>query len=352
MIFASRARIPALVTRQLAVLVGAGVPLARSLQLLVEQEEMPERRARLASVAGLVQTGHALSEALATQPDAFGPLYVSLVRAGEAGGALPELLARLADFQERMERLRARVVTALLYPAAVLIAAALIFIFLLVWVIPEFKSLLLGAFENRPLPLLTQTVLGASDWITQRTIWVVGLLSAGIVAVWLGRTWLASRWSGQQIPRWIPLVGPAAEKIALAQITRTLGTLVESGVPLLSALEITQTMGRDPKLARALAHLREQVQQGQPLGRLLAASRHFPAMVSSLVQVGEETGRLGQMLLRAADLYDQQVETTIARLTGLVEPVLSALLGVIVGGVVLSLFLPLVHLIQELGGGG
>jgi type IV pilus assembly protein PilC len=345
-------RMSALTVRQLATLVGAGLPLERSLNVLAVQHADMRQRQVLQQAAALLHGGHHFSEALAALPRAFDPLFVNLVRAGESGGVLPLLLERLADYQERRERLRSRLLTALIYPAAILGLAALVVLFLLIWIVPQFEGLLGQALQERPIPVATQWILTLSQMLREH---VAGLLMAVFILLIIG--WQLLRQPAFQnrfalwLERW-PLVGTIAQKAALAQFSRTLGTLLTSAVPLVTALEVTQRTVFHQRLSAAVANIQRQVQQGGSLAGLLEAQAVFPPMVVSLVQVGEETGQLGPMLLKAAELYEQQVDVAVSRLTGLIEPVLIVALGLLVAGVVAALFMPLVQVMQELNTGG
>ena len=323
-----------LVTRELATMLGAGLPLERSLEILVNLAEKENLRKLLVRVLDGVRGGSSLADAMAAEGGTFPRFYVSMVRAGESGGALDAVLARLADFLEKAQALTESVRSALIYPAILLVMAGLSVVVLLTVIVPEFKPLFEDAGEA--LPLATQIIVGLGE-VFARYWWLMGL--AVVAAVWLLRRRLANpafryRWDGLILR--LPLFGDLVKKIQVARFSRTLGTLLRNGVTLLSALAIVRETLGNAVIARAIEALTAGLKEGQGLAEPLAAAAVFPNLSIQLVRVGEETGQLEEMLIKVADIYDREVERTIQRLLDLLVPALTIGLGVLIAVIIAS----------------
>ncbi len=346
-----RGQLLAVWTRQLAEMLHAGVPLVRALDVLARQERRPAARQLTESLALEIRGGGTLADGLARRADVFSALYVNMVRAGEAGGALAAVLDRLARFLENGERVRGKVKAAMVYPATIVVVAGGIVAALMVWVVPRFQALFAEQLRGQSLPWLTQWVLGCAQMIGAHWAWGLGLGAPAAFCVW--------RWCGTSAGRarcdaWllrVPLLGELWLKTSIARFARTAGTLLASGVPILQALEIARDTSGNAPIADAISQSVGRVRAGEPLSRTLGDSPLFPAMPVSLIAVGEETGAMPAMLTRVADIYDEEVERAVVGLTALIEPAMIVLMAVIVGGIVIALFLPIVRIIQVMSGG-
>lgn len=335
-------------TRQLATLVNAGMPLMRCLEVLGRQERDPRTVALLADLAATISAGGKFSDGLLRHPRCFESLYVSMVKAGEAGGALGAILERLAQHLEESARLKAKVKAALVYPAIIMLVAAVIVSVLLVFVVPKFELIFSGLLKGQPLPALTRALLGVSAFIRGQ-VWMA--IGAGLLAWLLGRAMRrtpngAHAWDGALLL--VPFLGGLVVKAATARFARTWGSLLASGVPILDALVITRNTTGNVRIGAALDRVHERIRQGEPVARSLDATRVFPAMVAGMIQVGEETGALPAMLERVADAHEDEVDTAVAALTSVIEPVMIVLMALVVGVIVIALFLPIVSVIQHL----
>jgi type IV pilus assembly protein PilC len=336
----------AVFTRQLATLVGAGLPLLRGLRLLEEQEPSAALRQVVRGVARAVEEGNTFSEGLARYPQVFNRLYINLVQAGEAGGMQDVVLARLADFMEKSQRIRAKVTAAMFYPMVVLFIATGILAALMMLVVPGFETVFKDLLGGRPLPPFTQGVLGTSRWMASHGLWLAGgVVGGALLLARCTRTGLGRRLVDRAKLR-LPLLGPLVRKIAVARLARTLGTLLGSGVPILQALTIARETAGNVVVGGAVAAIGASVKEGGTVTEPMAASGVFPSMVVGLVDVGEQTGALPEMLEKVADTFDAQVESTIGALTSLLEPVLIVLLAVIVGSIVIALYLPILGIVS------
>ena len=333
-------------TRQLATLIGAGLPLLRSLTTLQKQEKNPVLKSTMAGLATSVEGGGTFSEALTQYPGIFNKLFVNMVKAGELGGVLEIVLTRLAEFQEKSEKIKGKVVSAMFYPVVVLFIAISILTFLLVFIVPKFQQIFTEMLGGKPLPALTQFVINASDFLKHHYIIVFGIIGALVVAF---NVFKSSKAGQIVIDRFVfnaPVFGSLIQKTSIARFTRTLGTLVSSGVPILQALQITKETSGNEVVASAIEKVHDAVREGENVVTPLEASGIFPPMVISMVQVGEETGKLPDMLIKVADVYEEEVDNAVAGLTSLLEPIMIVFLAVIVGVIVIALFLPLVSIIQ------
>jgi type IV pilus assembly protein PilC len=333
-------------TRQLATLNDAGLPLLRGLSVLGKQEPDPVLKKTINQLAEAVQGGGTFSDGLTSHPRIFNKLYVNMVKAGELGGVLEVVLNRLAEFQEKAQKVKGKVQSAMMYPAIVMVIAIIIMGFLLVFIVPKFEQIFADMLGGKPLPLLTQIVVGASRAIQQNILLIIG----GVVGLAFGLKYAISTPKGaglfDQFMLKAPLFGDLTRKNAISRFTRTLGTLVTSGVPILQALNITKETAGNAVISTAIAKIHDAVKEGESIVRPMEASGVFPAMVISMVDVGEETGQLPEMLLKVADLYDDEVDSAVAGLTSLMEPIMIVFLAVVVGSIVIALFLPLIGIIS------
>jgi len=339
-------------TRQLATLVDAGLPLLRGLRVLEKQERNATLRGIVGELALAIEGGSTFSEGLAQHPKVFNRLYVNMVKAGELGGVLEVVLTRLAEFMEKAQKIKGKVVAAMFYPVAVLIVATAILIVLMVVVIPKFKEVFAGLGEGRPLPQFTVIVLGISQTIKDHFFYTsigVGVFVATFL--FFIRTKFGRRiWDKFKLK--VPVLGPVVSKVAISRFTRTLGTLVSSGVPILQALTIVKETSGNVIVSNAVGAVHDSVKEGETITAPLEASGVFPPMVVSMVDVGEQTGALPEMLLKIADNYDEEVDNAVAAMTSLLEPIMIICLAVIVGSIVIAMFLPLIDLMNALGGPG
>ena len=332
-------------TRQLSTLIDAGLPILRCLTILEMQQKPGVLRVTLRRAREDVEGGASLSEAMGRHPKAFDRLYVNMVAAGETGGVLDTILSRLADFLEKAQWLRRRVIGAMIYPIAVILVAVLIVSGIMVWVIPEFKTIFKGM--KTELPPITQMLLGMSEWFAAGGWMVVLFAPLGIyLLARVIRLSRGGRMLTDKIKLRIPLVGKVLSKTAIARFTRTLGTLIEAGVPILEALNITRNTSGNEVFARAIGEVHDSVREGETFADPLRASKVCDPIVVNMVDVGEETGDLDKMLLKVADNYDEEVDATVAALVSVIEPVMVVVLGVIVGFIVLGIFMPLPTMIH------
>ena len=336
-----------LFSRQLSTLVGAGVPIVQSLGILETQAENPDFKEVLGAVKSDIEAGLSISDALKKHPNAFPDLYCSMVKAGELGGILDTILERLTAYLESSEALKAKVKGAMMYPAIVLSICSIVTVFLMIFVIPTFKNIFASFGAELPLP--TQMLIDISDAMKAR--WYV-IVAFPFVAFKAFKKFYATpyghRWVDAQSLK-APIFGPILKKVAVARFTRTLGTLIKSGVPIMQALEtVSQTAG-NVVIAEAVNLTRESIREGGHLSDPLKKSGIFPNMVTSMISVGEETGALDIMLSKIADFYDQEVDTAVKGLTSLIEPIVIVVMGLVIGTIVIAMFMPMFGL-GELAG--
>ncbi len=335
-------------TRQLATLVEAGLPLLRGLRILLQQEKHPMLRDALNGMGEAVESGSTFSEALSMFPKIFDMLFVNMVRAGEAGGVLDEVLKRLAEFMEKAERIRRRIKSAMVYPIVVLVVAVLILSFLMVKIIPQFAEIFDDLLEGQPLPALTQFVINVSNVFVNHWLWLLIGVAVFVTILKVSRMTNFGTLVLDTIRLKLPLVGSLFVKTAVARFSRTLGTLMRSGVPVLQALNIVRDTSGNMVIANAIQDVHDSVKEGESMSTPLEASRVFPSMVVSMVDVGEETGALPDMLLRIADNYEDEVDSAVEGLTSVIEPVMIVFLALIVGTIVIAMFVPLIDIITKL----
>ncbi|CAN5538000.1 type II secretion system F family protein [soil metagenome] len=343
-----KTRVLMIFTRQLATLIDAGLPLLRALTVLEKQERDKVLKKTIATLSEGVQGGSTFSEGLAQHPKIFNDLYVNMVRAGEVGGVLELVLTRLAEFQEKAQKIKNKVVSAMVYPIIVLVLAVAIMAFLLVFIVPKFEQIFQDMLGDKPLPGITRFVIGASNAVSNHWAMILFGLFALIVGLnLLGKT-AGGRVALDRIKLRAPLFGDLLRKTAISRFSRTLGTLVTSGVPILQALNITRETAGNKIISNAITQVHDSVKEGESIVLPLEASGAFPPMVISMIDVGEETGQLPEMLLKIAEVYDDEVDNSVASLTSMLEPVMIVFLAVVVGTIVIALFMPLIGIISGL----
>jgi type IV pilus assembly protein PilC len=335
-------------TRQLATLVEAGLPLLRSLNVLAKQERDRVLKNTIIKIADSVQSGSTFSDALALHPRIFNNLYVNMVKAGEVGGVLELVLTRLSEFQEKATKIRNKIRAAMVYPGIVMTLAIGIMTFLLIFIVPRFEAIFHDLLGDKPLPPATRFVMGASGFVQHNGLVLLGVVVALVTLYkFIGRT-RRGRLAIDNFKLRMPLFGNLIRKTAISRFARTLGTLVTSGVPILQALNITRETAGNAAIALAIARVHNSVKEGESIVQPLEASKMFPPMVVSMVDVGEETGKLPEMLLKIADVYDDEVDNAVAALTSALEPLMIVFLAIVVGTIVLALFTPLISIITGL----
>jgi len=337
-------------TRQLATLIDSGLPLLRGLTVLGKQEPNPVLKRIIAALADSVQSGSTFSDSLAQFPKVFNKLYVNMVKAGELGGVLELVLTRLAEYQEKAQKLKNKIVAAMVYPVIVMFIAVSIMIFLLAVIVPKFEQIfeeMLGSRDK--LPGLTKAVVGFSGFVQTNIIIIIG----GFILLAVGFSFFVRTEFGRRafdkFKLIIPVFGDVQRKTAISRFSRTLGTLVTSGVPILQALNITKETAGNAIVSDAIAKIHDAVKEGEPIVSPMESSKVFPPMVVSMVDVGEETGQLPEMLLKVADVYDDEVDNAVTALTSMLEPLMIVVLAFVVGTIVLALFLPLIEIIKSVG---
>jgi type IV pilus assembly protein PilC len=338
-----------ILTRQLAILLDAGLPLIRSLRTLEKQSKNILVKQILGAAADSVEGGSTFSEALGQHPKSFDKLYLNMVRAGEAAGAMEIILNRLALFMEKAASIAGKVKSALIYPAVVLSIATLVTAGLMIFIVPNFKKIFDELLAGEPLPGLTQFVMACSK-ILQEQIWIVFVALFGIfVAFKLTIKTKLGRFGVDWVKYNMPLFGPIISKTAISRFARTLGTLMSSGVPILNALSIIKETSGNEVVAGAVQKVHDAVKEGEGIAAPLGATAIFPQMVISMIEVGEETGKLPEMLEKIADTYEEEVDNAVGALTSMIEPLMIVGLAVVVGTIVIALFLPLTKIIEKLG---
>jgi len=348
-----KSRVLAQFTRQLSTLQDAGLPILRSLRILEEQQKAGRFKRIIGYVADDIEGGATLSEALSRFPKCFDRLLSSMVAAGETGGVLDLILARVSEFMEQSQKLRSRVKGAMVYPAVVLSAAFLILIGLMKWVIPKFMEVLTEMVQGE-LNKITVAVLAVSDWIAFRYGWAI-LMAVPIVFVFIIKfvqKFRVGRLIVDHVKLKLPVIGSLSSKISITRWTRTLGTLISAGVPILDALNVTKETAGNEVFSNMLGKVHDSIRQGESFAAPLRQSKTVDLIVSNMVAVGEETGDLDKMLLKVADNYDDQVETMVGSMMSLLEPLIIIVLGGIVMLIVLSVFLPMIQVITGLSSGG
>jgi type IV pilus assembly protein PilC len=339
----------AVFTRQFSVMIDAGLPLVQCLDILGKQEPHKHFAATILRTRSDVESGASLADAMRKHPRVFDDLYTNMVAAGEAGGILDTILKRLAIYIEKAVKLKNQVKSAMIYPIAVLSIAAIVVTVIMWKVIPVFAELFKGLDAELPLP--TRIVIAISNGVVSY-LWIAVVL--GIIAAFALRSYY-STYNGRRVIDGIvlrlPVLGMIMRKIAVARFCRTLSTLLSSGVPILDGLDITSRTAGNAIVEDALKDVRKGIERGETVSAPLAATKVFPSMVTQMINVGETTGALDAMLAKIADFYEEEVDTAVAGLMTLLEPIMISILGVIVGGIVISMYLPLFSLINKLAGG-
>jgi type IV pilus assembly protein PilC len=334
-------------TRQFSVMLDAGLPLVQCLEILGEQEDSRLFKEIITGVRTDVESGSSLADAMRRYPKAFDNLYCSMIAAGEAGGILDVILRRLATYIEKAVRLRSQVRSALIYPTAVIVIAAAV-VYIILWkVIPVFAQLFAGL--GAQLPYLTRVVVAASNFLGRYSIWI--FLAIALIVIALRRwhkTYRGRRVIDGALLR-IPVIGQLLRKIAIARFCRTLATLTSSGVPILEGLEITAKTSGNAIIEDAIMSVRKSVEEGKTISDPLQATEVFPVMVCQMINVGEQTGALDQMLSKIAEFYEEEVDTAVEGLMKLIEPLMIVVLGVVIGTIVTAMYLPMYSILRQIG---
>jgi len=332
-------------SRQLSVLIDAELPLIQSLGILEEQQKSPYFKSVIKTVKDDVEAGSTLNQAKRKHPKAFDDLYCNLIASGEQSGSLDIMLRRLAEFIEKNVRLRAKVKQAMIYPAAIAIFAVVVAIFMLWKVIPVFASIFrdLGA----ELPGLTAFVVALSGFVEKYIFYVFAGIIAAVLAFRYYRGTTAGRWSTDRLILKMPLFGSLLYKVAMTRVTRTLATLISGGVPMLEALKITSTTAGNVVIEKEIMDARKLVSEGKTMAESFKQAGRFPTMMIQMINVGEATGTLDEMLSKLANFYDDEVDTAVSALLSVMEPIMMIFVGGIVGGLVISMYLPIFSLMQQ-----
>ncbi len=335
-----------LFTRQLATMVGAGISLLEGLEVLAEQAESPPFKACCEKMISEVRGGSDLSAAMEQCPKAFTELYVSMVKAAEVSGQMDIILVRLADYLEAAEELRREIKSAMTYPVISLILVTGITAFLMIGIVPGFRQV----FDSldTELPALTKFVLGISEWMRAQWVLLFGGMFAALFAGWMAMKSKKGQFIYDKFSLKVPVFGPLFSKVALARFSRTFATLIRSGVPIMSTLEIVAATSGNQVISNAVHASRDAVRSGNTISGPLGESPVFPPMVVRMIAIGEKSGALENLLEKIAEFYDSQVKATVKSLTSLIEPILISVMGVMVGGVVLSVFLPILDVVGNL----
>ena len=337
----------AVVTRQLATMISAGIPLLEGLEILEEQAADKGFRIAFGRIIEKIRAGTDFSTALSEYPKVFGKIYINMVRAGEASGQLDTILVRLAEYLEATEALKREIRSAMTYPVVSLFLILSITIGLLVGIVPKFKEIFnaLGGEKNLPAP--TKILLDISDFMQQQFLLMIGICVVFIIAFLMYKKTKRGEWQWHWVILHMPVFGPLFRKVAISRFARTFSTLLGSGVPMLAALDIVGATAGNRLLEDAVAKAKDKVTKGEPLGEPLAATKVFPPMVTRMIAIGEKSGALEKLLGKISEFYDQEVKTMVEALTSLIEPIMIAVMGVLVGGIVLAIFLPILK-VQEM----
>lgn len=337
-------------TRQMSTMISSGIPLVEAIEILGEQTTNPGFKYVLGDVSANVRSGKDLSQALGAHPRVFPDIYVNMVKAGEASGQLDIVLSRLADYQEAAEALKSEIKSAMTYPVVSLVMVMGISLFLLVFIIPKFEEMFYSM--NVELPAITKALLATSIFLKAYFLYWVGAIVVGIVLTI--KYFQTER--GKTTRDWImlnlPIFGSLFSKVSISRFARTFATLIQSGVPILGALEIVAQTCGNKLFSNAINAASENVRQGETLGEPLGKSKLFPPMVTRMISIGEKTGALETLLEKISDFYDQQVKTTVESLTSLIEPLMIGVMGFLVGGMVMAIFLPIFKMVGALSGKG
>jgi type IV pilus assembly protein PilC len=320
------------------------MPLLRGLRILEQQETSRTLKNIIGQISATIEGGGLLSEALAAYPRVFNGLYINMVKAGELGGALELTLERLAEFIEKAQKIKGKVKSAMFYPAAVMFVAAVIVAVMMVFVIPRFRAVFEGLTGSANLPGFTSFIFRVSEFMTSHALLTLG---AGAVCTVAFVSFLRTKWGREvfdQIKLKMPILGKVFRKASISRFARTLGTLMGTGVPVLQALNIVKETVGNVVVSRAVSSIHDNVKEGETITAPLRASRVFPPVIIGMVDVGEQTGALPDMLMKIADNYDNEVDNAASAMTSLLQPLLIVFLAVVVGSIVIAMFLPLIHI--------
>jgi len=338
-------------TRQLATLIDAGMPLLRGLKILEEQETNAALQHVLGRLSEAIESGTSLSEAMAAHPKVFNPLYLNMVRAGEIGGALEITLKRLSEFLEKAQKIKGKVKAAMFYPAAVLTVAVAIMGVMMVFVIPRFQEVFNGLLNGAAMPAFTAFVFRVSEIVRHQAPLVLSVALVLMISVALFARTTFGRHALDRLKLALPVLGNVFRQAAISRFARTLGTLLANGVPVLQALTIVRATAGNAAIGQVVASVHASVKEGETLTAPLRVANLFPPLITGMVDVGEQTGALPDMLLKIADNCDEEVDNAVNAMTSLLEPVMIVFLAVIVGGMVIALFLPIIHASDLFSGG-
>ncbi|MGN0855643.1 MAG: type II secretion system F family protein [Kiritimatiellia bacterium] len=338
-------------TRQLATLVNAGLPLMRGIEVLKRQMRDSQMKEALDGISDNISAGGTFSEALTAFPKIFDNLYVNMVKAGEAGGVLEVVLGRLAEFAEKSEKIKNKVKSAMIYPVVVLLAAVGITGFLMVKVVPQFKQVFAEMLPGKSLPPVTELVMSISQYVQDSWLMILVIVGALMVIKKIVGKTNAGAYFYDQLALKMPITGTLVQRTAVSRVTRTLGTLLASGVPILQALTIVRDTTGNRVVTKALQNVHDSVKDGESMTAPLSQCPVFPPMVVSMVEVGEETGALADMLTRVADTYEDEVDNAVAGMTAAIEPALIIFLAVVVGTIVIAMFMPMIQIITSVSSG-
>jgi type IV pilus assembly protein PilC len=337
-------------TRQLSTMISSGIPLVEALEILAEQTTNLGFRMVLSEITNDVRSGKDLSQAFGRHSKVFPKIYVNMIKAGEASGQLDTVLVRLAEYQEASAALKSEIKSAMTYPIVSLVLVLGITIFLLVFIIPKFEDMFNNM--NVELPVMTKALIATSLFMKNNFLfWVLGMILAGVLLTFYVRTERGATQKDWLVLK-LPVFGPLFSKVALSRFSRTFATLIQSGVPILGALEIVSETTGNKIISGAISRASNNVRQGETLGEPLAKSGIFPPMVTRMISIGEKTGALEALLGKIADFYDQQVKASVEALTSLIEPLMIGLMGFLVGGMVMAIFLPIFKMVGSLSGKG
>ena len=334
-------------SRQFSAMIEAGIAILRVLTVLIQQTENPKLKAILQEIKRDIEQGVPLSESMQKFPEAFDSLYVSMVKAGELGGVLDVVLNRVAGFLESRSKLSNKVRTALTYPASLLVISILVVWFMLTFILPKFSAIFTST--GGELPAFTQFLINISNVL--RSPFILVIIAFIWFAVNYARSYYRSEEGRLKIDTFslkIPIFGPILKKVAIARFSRTFGTLIESGVPITTALDVTRTSINNALLESVLIKVKKDIEEGSPISNQLQKSEVFPPMVTQMVAIGEEAGELENMLNKIADFYDDEVDSSVESLTALMEPVFIVVIGAIVGAIVVAMYLPIFNVINQI----
>lgn len=339
-----------IITRQLATLIGSGLPLLRALKVLEQQRKGGAAKV-LNRVASEIEQGALFSEALAKFPSSFPRIYVAMVKAGEAGGALESVLSRLAEFMEKEAKLRGKIKSAMAYPAVVVVVMIGILSFIMIKIVPTFTKIF-EDMEVGELPPTTVLLIKMSKLLAERSYLIVAFIFALVILYKVANKIKFTKYLIDKIKLRLFIFGPVISKTIIARFARTFATLITSGVPILQSLQIVRDTVGNEVIANAINEIRNRVREGEGISGIMLRTGAFPPMVTNMIAVGEETGAMDAMLEKVADAYEAEVDAAVAAMTSMLEPILIVCLGVIVGFIVISLFMPLIKIALSLSGGG